>query len=199
MLHLLFDDNGVINMVNIAKCCGHIHLFLIHGVDEPEVKDGDGIGVEAEVGGNDVVGTDAGKSDHVVEGEGHEVDVEVDHQVKGEVDHEVEVQADHEVKVEADEVEVEVDHEVEVQADHEVESEVDDNVEIGFVSGSKDIEFSNKEDNTMDKGADVDVRLMDVNKNVVSGVENIIEGNVEVEVGLNEEDFFDEDNETING
>ena len=50
MLHLLLDDNGAINMVNIAKRYGEVHLFVVHGVDEAEIVDG----VDKEEVGNNV-------------------------------------------------------------------------------------------------------------------------------------------------
>jgi len=40
MLRLLSDDNSEINMVNVARRYGQVHLFVVHGVDEAEIVDG---------------------------------------------------------------------------------------------------------------------------------------------------------------
>jgi len=40
-LQLLYDDNGSINMVNVAKCIGEVHLFVVHIVSEAVVVDDD--------------------------------------------------------------------------------------------------------------------------------------------------------------
>jgi len=40
-LQLLYDDNGSINMVHVAKCTGEVHLFVVHIVLEAVVVDDD--------------------------------------------------------------------------------------------------------------------------------------------------------------
>jgi len=40
-LQLLYDDNGSINMVNVAKRTGEVHLFVVHIVSETVVVDDD--------------------------------------------------------------------------------------------------------------------------------------------------------------
>jgi len=40
VLHLLLEDNGAINMVNVARRNGEVYLFVVHGVDEAEIVDG---------------------------------------------------------------------------------------------------------------------------------------------------------------
>ena len=50
MFHLLSDDNGAINMVNVARRYGEVHLFVVHGVDEAEIV----YGVDEEEVGNNV-------------------------------------------------------------------------------------------------------------------------------------------------
>jgi len=36
-LHLLFENIGIINMINIANRYGKIHLFVVHNVFEPHI------------------------------------------------------------------------------------------------------------------------------------------------------------------
>jgi len=40
MLHLLSNDDGAINMVNVARRYSEVHLFVVHGVNEAEIVDG---------------------------------------------------------------------------------------------------------------------------------------------------------------
>jgi len=40
-LQLLYDDNGSINMINVAKRTGEVHLFVVHIVSEAVVIDDD--------------------------------------------------------------------------------------------------------------------------------------------------------------
>jgi len=40
MLHLLSDNDGAINMMNVAKHFGQVHLFVVHDVDEADVVHG---------------------------------------------------------------------------------------------------------------------------------------------------------------
>jgi len=37
----LYDDNGSINMVNVAKCTREVHLFVVHIVSKAVVIDND--------------------------------------------------------------------------------------------------------------------------------------------------------------
>jgi len=39
LLHPLDDDRGALNMLHIARHYGEVHMFVVHGVDEAQVKD----------------------------------------------------------------------------------------------------------------------------------------------------------------
>ncbi|KOM50075.1 hypothetical protein LR48_Vigan08g090200 [Vigna angularis] len=73
ILHKLVDDRGAMNMVNVAKYFGEVHLFVVHGVDdELEV-------VENEVSEQVLLlchgSLDSGEDSHVG-GDGDEVEVQ---------------------------------------------------------------------------------------------------------------------------
>ncbi|XP_014503319.1 uncharacterized protein LOC106763666 [Vigna radiata var. radiata] len=117
ILHKLVDDRDAMNMVNVAKYFGEVHLFMVHGVDdEPEV-------VENEVTEQVLLlcheSLDSGEDSHVGGGE-DEVELrgldEVE--VQG-LDNEVEVQGE-------EEEEVKVEDEQQVQGEGEEEVEVKD-------------------------------------------------------------------------
>lgn len=37
ILHKLYDDRGVMNMINMEKYNWQVHLFVVYNMDEPEV------------------------------------------------------------------------------------------------------------------------------------------------------------------
>jgi len=96
MLHLLSNDNGAINMVNMANRYGEVHLFVVHGVDEAEVVDnivesecgvhgplesGDSSQVGHTIGGEkegEVVDKEKGANDEVVSKLVRDYEVELD-------------------------------------------------------------------------------------------------------------------------
>lgn len=41
MLHKLYDDRGVMNMIKVAKYLGKLNLIVVHGVNEPKVVGND--------------------------------------------------------------------------------------------------------------------------------------------------------------
>ena len=144
-----------------------------------------------------------GEMDDEVAGEDVEVEVEVGDEVKGDneiggqdvqvevqVCDEVEVEGDNEVAGENVEVEVEVGDQVEVEGDNEVVDE-DEVVNYDEIASSSNSEGGGVEE--------LRAGLVDVHVNVVSGVHNIIEGIVEVEMGLNEEKSDEADNELVRG
>jgi len=80
---MLFDDNGAINMVNVANCYGEVHLFVVRGVDEAEVVDNI---VESEGGVHEPL--ESGNSSYVgdaIEGEKEGEGVEKDKRANDEV------------------------------------------------------------------------------------------------------------------
>ena len=71
LLHPLHDDRGALNMVNIARHYGKVHMFVMHGVDEAQVEDNI---VESE--GGVVRPLESGENSHVVDGTKVEIDGE---------------------------------------------------------------------------------------------------------------------------
>lgn len=73
---LLCDDNGAMNMMKVARHCGEVHLFVVHGVSKAEVVennlDGEGgsKGTLESGDGSGVHGCFRGKEVHGKVGEG---------------------------------------------------------------------------------------------------------------------------------
>jgi len=171
MFHLLSDDNGVINMVNVARHYGEVHLFVVHGVDEVEIVDD----VDEEEVGNNVdeeekvlylcdaptLVEEVGEMDG--EGGGMEVDVCEEDQV-GEMDGQV-------ARMEAEEGEVEV-QVCEVQVEGEV-GEMDGEAEqVQFEAVEVDAHEEGAEVEAHEEGAKVQVGdASGLNRDSVEGPE----------------------------
>ncbi|WVY95879.1 hypothetical protein V8G54_028030 [Vigna mungo] len=179
ILHKLVDDRGAMNMVNVAKYFGEVHLFVVHGVDdEPEV-------VENEVIEQVLLlchgSLNSGEDSHVG-GDGDEVEVQGLNEVEG-LDDEVEVRGlDDEVQgEEEEEVEVEDEQQEEVYVEDFTSNVSDD---VGEVHGDEG--QGHEEQRDVDEG-EGDEGLMDVDINVYEVLLNNIEGVVSVELNENEE------------
>jgi len=61
LLHPLDDDRGALNMLHSARHYSEVHMFVVHGVDEPQVEDN-----IVKYEGDVVRSLESGESIHVV-------------------------------------------------------------------------------------------------------------------------------------
>ncbi|XP_022635874.1 uncharacterized protein LOC111240523 [Vigna radiata var. radiata] len=186
ILHGLCDDSGAMNMMEVGRCLGKVHLFVIHKVSEPEVveieneKENDILYLcqgPAESGGGN--GSEAVEVDKVGAVDVDEVGAVEVHEV-GAV--EVEVEAVEEVEVEGEateelEVEVEAVEEVEVEAVGAVEAE-----EMGAVDVEEEVENNSEEEVEVDTWDSLD-EVENISE--VSGEDHMVE---DIGRGLSDDD-----------